>query len=94
MLPRAEIIRNLSVFLSCLSWVPRPTYGNYQTCKEAEKKLSHILDQIIDPQPIQRDVFNDVTSGLDSFLDWYNPSNWDFNTDFLSSSDGFGLARD
>ncbi|KAE8377294.1 hypothetical protein BDV26DRAFT_293376 [Aspergillus bertholletiae] len=93
MLPRAEIIRNLSVFLSCLSWVPRPTYGNYQTCKEAEKKLSHILDQIIDPQPIQRDAFNDVTSGLDSFLDWYNPSNWDFNADFLSSTDGFGLAR-
>ncbi|KAE8355181.1 hypothetical protein BDV28DRAFT_55721 [Aspergillus coremiiformis] len=92
-LPRAEIIRNLSVFLSCLSWVPRPTYGNYQTCKEAEKKLSHILDQIIDPQPIQRDVFNDVTSGLDSFLDWYNPSNWDFNAEYLSSTDGFAFSR-
>ncbi|KAF5863236.1 hypothetical protein ETB97_010464 [Aspergillus alliaceus] len=92
-LPRAEIIRNLSVFLSCLSWVPRPTYGNYQTCKEAEKKLSHILDQIIDPQPIQRDAFNDVTSGLDNFLDWYNPSTWDFNAEYPPSTDGFGLSR-
>ncbi|KAF7593608.1 hypothetical protein BBP40_011126 [Aspergillus hancockii] len=91
-LPRAETIRNLSVFLSCLSWVRRPTYGNYQTCKEAEKKLSHILDQIIDPQPIQQEVFNDATSGLDGFLDWYNPSNWDFNTESLTSTDSFGLS--
>ncbi|KAE8145297.1 putative C6 transcription factor [Aspergillus avenaceus] len=90
-LPRAEIIRNLSVFLSCLSWVPRPTHGNYHTCKEAEKTLSHILDQIIDPQPILRESFDDVTSGLHNFLDWYNPNSWDFNAESLPFTDGFSL---
>ncbi|KAK1142145.1 hypothetical protein N8T08_008071 [Aspergillus melleus] len=90
-LPRAELIRNLSVFVSCLSWVSRPSHGNYQTCKEVEKKLSHILDQILDPQPIQQDIFNDATSGLYNFLDWYNPGNWDFNSEYLPSADGFVL---
>ncbi|THC89211.1 hypothetical protein EYZ11_011346 [Aspergillus tanneri] len=88
-LPRAELIRNLSVFVSCLSWVSRPSHGNYQTCKEAEKKLSHILDQILDPQPIQQEILNDVTSGLSNFLDFYNPSNWDFNSEYLPPADGF-----
>ncbi|PLB53164.1 putative C6 transcription factor [Aspergillus steynii IBT 23096] len=90
-LPRAELIRNLSVFVSCLSWISRPSHGNYQTCKEVEKKLSHILDQILDPQPIQQDIFNDATSGLYNFLDWYNPGNWDFNSEYLPSTDGFVL---
>ncbi|KAF4156224.1 hypothetical protein CNMCM6936_008987 [Aspergillus lentulus] len=88
-LPRAELIRNLSVFLSCLSWVARPGHGNYQTCKEVEKKLSHILDQILDPQPVQAEVFNDATSGLYNVLDWYNPDTWDFNFEYLPSKDGF-----
>ncbi|KAL4810352.1 hypothetical protein BDV18DRAFT_130818 [Aspergillus unguis] len=51
--PRAEIIRNLSVFVSCLSWVAAPGQGNYRTCRAVERKLSDILDQILDPQPIQ-----------------------------------------
>lgn len=85
-LPRAEIIRNLSVFISCLSWVARPGHGNYHTCKEAERKLSHILDQVLDPQPIEDLAFHDATSGLYSLLDWYhpsNPNNWDFNSEYL-----------
>ncbi|KAL4778198.1 hypothetical protein BJX76DRAFT_153113 [Aspergillus varians] len=53
--PRAEIIRNLSVFVSCLSWVATPGQGNYQTCKAVEKKLSDILDQILDPRAMQGD---------------------------------------
>ncbi|EAW09788.1 putative C6 transcription factor [Aspergillus clavatus NRRL 1] len=88
-LPRAELIRNLSVFVSCLSWVARPGQGNYQTCKEVEKKLSHILDQILDPQPVQAEVFNDVTSGLFNYMDGYNPNTWDFNFEYLPSRDGF-----
>ncbi|KAI3001855.1 hypothetical protein CBS147346_6258 [Aspergillus niger] len=89
-LPRAEIIRNLSVFISCLSWVARPGHGNYHTCKEAERKLSHILDQVLDPQPIEDMAFNDATSGLYSLLDWYhpsNPNNWDFNSEYLPLQD-------
>ncbi|PWY90199.1 putative C6 transcription factor [Aspergillus heteromorphus CBS 117.55] len=84
-LPRAETIRNLSVFVSCLSWVARPGHGNYHTCKAVEKKLSHILDQILDPQPMAGDLFNDATSGLSSFLDWSNPNGWDFTSEYLDA---------
>ncbi|KAL4911655.1 hypothetical protein BDW62DRAFT_61710 [Aspergillus aurantiobrunneus] len=49
--PRAELIRNLSVFVSCLSWVAAPGQGNHRTCKAVERKLSDILDQILDPRP-------------------------------------------
>lgn len=88
-LPRAEVIRNLSIFVSSLSWVARPGQGNYHTCKEVEKKLSHILDQILDPQPIRGEVFDDATSGLYNFLDWYNPTGWDFSLENQALMDGF-----
>ncbi|KAJ5582348.1 transcriptional regulator family: Fungal Specific TF [Penicillium sp. DV-2018c] len=89
-LPRAELVRNLSVFISFLSWVAAPGHGNYHTCKQAEKKLSHILDQILDPQPVQQHVVDDVTTGLDSFLNWSNYNTiWDFNTDSLPLAEGF-----
>jgi hypothetical protein len=89
-LPRAELIRNLSVFVSFLSWVSCPGHGNYTTCKEAEKKLSQILDRLLDPQPVQQNVVDDVTSGLDNFLNWSNYNTmWDFNSDFMSLGEGF-----
>ncbi|KAJ5643826.1 uncharacterized protein N7484_006333 [Penicillium longicatenatum] len=87
-LPRAELIRNISVFVSLLSWVSRPGHGNYHTCKEAEKKLSRILDQLLDPQPVQADMVHDVTSGLSSFLDWSNYNTWDF-TEYFPGGGGF-----
>lgn len=88
-LPRAEIIRNLSVFVSLLSWISRPGQGNYRECKEAEKKLSRILDQLLDPQPVQADMVNDVTSNLSSFLNWSNYNSWDFNPEFFPGAEGF-----
>ncbi|KAJ5507800.1 hypothetical protein N7527_009943 [Penicillium freii] len=89
-LPRAELIRNLSVFISFLSWVAGPGHGNYHTCKEAEKKLSRILDQLLDPQPVQQHVVDDVTTGLDNFLNWSNYNTiWDFNTDYMPLAEGF-----
>ncbi|KAG0159467.1 hypothetical protein PDIDSM_6989 [Penicillium digitatum] len=89
-LPRAELIRNLSVFISFLSWVAGPGHGNYHTCKEAEKKLSRILDQLLDPQPVQQHVVDDVTTGLDNFLNWSNYNTiWDFNTDYMPLTEGF-----
>lgn len=88
-LPRAELIRNLSVFVSFLSWVSRPGHGNYHTCKEAEKKLSYILDRLLDPQPVQAGVVDDVTSGLDNFLDWSDYTIWDFTSDLMPLADGF-----
>ncbi|KAF4760534.1 hypothetical protein N7455_002161 [Penicillium solitum] len=89
-LPRAELIRNLSVFISFLSWVAGPGHGNYHTCKEAEKKLSRILDQLLDPQPVQQHVVDDVTTGLDNFLNWSNYNTiWDFNNDYIPLAEGF-----
>ncbi|KKK14563.1 hypothetical protein AOCH_001975 [Aspergillus ochraceoroseus] len=63
-LPRTELIRNLS-------------------------KLSDILDQILDPQPTQPEIFDGDDSGLYSLLDWYNPDNRDFNPCYFPSKDGF-----
>lgn len=88
-LPRAELIRNLSVFVSFLSWVSRPGHGNYHTCKEAEKKLSYILDQLLNPKPAQAGVVDDATSGLYNFLNWSNYNAWDFNADYMPLADGF-----
>ncbi|KAF7596683.1 hypothetical protein BBP40_000606 [Aspergillus hancockii] len=48
-LPRAEIIRELTLYISCLSWVARPGSGNFGFCKRVKAKLTRILDQIIDP---------------------------------------------
>ncbi|KAL4812572.1 hypothetical protein BDW67DRAFT_178613 [Aspergillus spinulosporus] len=87
--PRPETIRNLSVFVSCLSWVATPGQGNYRTCKAVEKKLSDILDQILDPKPDPQPVqgFLDASggypghdaAGLYSLLNWYIPHNVDFD---------------
>ncbi|KAI2678559.1 transcriptional regulator family: Fungal Specific TF [Penicillium roqueforti] len=88
-LPRAELIRNLSVFISFLSWVAGPGHGNYHTCKQAEKKLSRILDQLLDPEPVQQHVVDDVTTGLDNFLNWSNYNTiWDFNPDYMPLTEG------
>jgi len=88
-LPRAELIRNLSVFISLLSWVSRPGHGNYRTCKEAERNLSRILDRLLDPQPVLAETVSDVTSDLSSFLNWSNYNSWDFNSEYFPAEGGF-----
>lgn len=88
-LPRAELVRNLSVFISMLSWVARPGHGNYRTCKEAEKNLSRILDQVLDPQPVHAEMVLDVTSELSSFLNWSNHNSWDFSSEYFPAANGF-----
>ncbi|KAL4945160.1 hypothetical protein BDV06DRAFT_47990 [Aspergillus oleicola] len=88
--PRPELIRNLSVFVSCLSWVAAPGQGNYRTCKVVEKKLSDILDQILDPQPGLGTVQNSFSSdgdgsgiasgnGLYDLLNWYSHDSFEFD---------------
>ncbi|CEJ56271.1 hypothetical protein PMG11_02484 [Penicillium brasilianum] len=88
-LPRAELVRNLSVFISMLSWIARPGHGNYRTCKEAEKNLSRILDRVLDPQPVHPEMMHDVTSELSSFLNWSNYNSWDFSSDYFPVANGF-----
>jgi len=91
-LPRAELIRNLSVFVSFLSWVASPGHGNHNTCKQAEKRLSRILDQLLDPQPVQQHVVDDCTSGLDDFLNWSNYNTiWDLNPEGMPLDEGFTI---
>ncbi|PYI28987.1 hypothetical protein BP00DRAFT_349824 [Aspergillus indologenus CBS 114.80] len=46
---RAELIRELTVYVSCLSWVARPGSGNFEFCKQVKAKFTRILDEIIDP---------------------------------------------
>ncbi|RDW86499.1 putative C6 transcription factor [Aspergillus mulundensis] len=101
--PRPETIRNLSVFVSCLSWVATPGQGNYRTCKAVEKKLSDILDQILDPKPDPQPVqgFLDGNAGggypdhdaagLYSLLNWYNPDSIEFDPFEFPVKDGFLL---
>jgi hypothetical protein len=50
-LPRSEIIRNISVFISSLDWVAREEDGNYLLCQGARQMLEKILDAILDARP-------------------------------------------
>lgn len=90
-LPRSEIIRNLSVFVSCLGWVasPSPNHGNNAICKEVEKKLSRILDEILDPVPVvapheDLNFVQNVASGLEPYFDWNQFISYDFNPEYFS----------
>ncbi|RAL14716.1 fungal specific transcription factor domain-containing protein [Aspergillus homomorphus CBS 101889] len=46
---RAQLIRQLTVYVSCLSWVARPGSGNFEFCKQVKARFTRILDEIIDP---------------------------------------------
>ena len=45
-IPRAEVIRKLSVFVSCLEWA-RPSGDTYTLCGHMHKIISHIMDQVL-----------------------------------------------
>jgi hypothetical protein len=48
---RADVIRNLSVFISCLDWVILPGDGNHKLCSELNKMLALVLDEVLNYQP-------------------------------------------
>jgi len=48
---RAEVIRELTVYVSCLSWMPGPGGNSLEFSKEVQSRLTHILDQIINTSP-------------------------------------------
>jgi hypothetical protein len=50
-LPRAEIIRKVSVFISLLDWVAQPDDGNYELCQGSKCMLEKILDAMLEYQP-------------------------------------------
>ena len=44
---RADVIRNLSVLISCLEWVILPGDGNHRLCSELNKMLALVLDEVL-----------------------------------------------
>ncbi|KAG0649512.1 hypothetical protein D0Z07_4338 [Hyphodiscus hymeniophilus] len=49
-LPRSEIVQNLSLLIGFLDWI-RPAAGNYQLCGRMRQIIKRILDQILNPSP-------------------------------------------
>lgn len=48
---RADVIRNLSVLISCLEWIVLPGDGNHKLCSELNKLLAMVLDEVLNYQP-------------------------------------------
>ncbi|CRG89088.1 Regulator of drug sensitivity 1 [Talaromyces islandicus] len=98
-LPRAEVIRELTVYASCLSWVARPGSWNAEYCKEVKGKLIRILDQIINssnkPIHLEEDGeskdgqgsanrdLGDMMMSWENLFDWDRGGHWDSGLDFL-----------
>ena len=60
---RADIIRNLSVLISCLEWVMLPGDGNHKLCSELNKMLAMVLDQVLNFQPPPASADSEDTNG-------------------------------
>ncbi|KAE8411493.1 hypothetical protein BDV36DRAFT_301777 [Aspergillus pseudocaelatus] len=89
-LPRAEIIRELTLYISCLSWVARPGSGNLGFCKKVKAKLTRILDQILDPSYVAPGSTGNDT-GTSSDVSWAFPELHDNDftiNNLLHSDDG------
>lgn len=87
-MPRAEIIRKLSIFISCLEW-GRPTDESYNLCGHMHKIISHIMDQVLAPPTSKTGVNLQMkeTADTDSpsdfalendtdWLQWLNTVDW------------------
>ncbi|KAF1971211.1 hypothetical protein BU23DRAFT_510546 [Bimuria novae-zelandiae CBS 107.79] len=48
---RADIIRNLSVLISCVEWAIVPDDGNHRLCAELNKMIALVLDEVLNYQP-------------------------------------------
>lgn len=48
---RADIIRNLSVLISCVEWAIVPDDGNHRLCSELNKMIALVLDEVLNYQP-------------------------------------------
>lgn len=48
-LVRAEVIRDLTIYVSCLSWMPGRNGNSSEFSRQVQERLTQILDQIIDP---------------------------------------------
>ena len=49
--PRSDIVQKLSILISSIDCIVRPTNGNYGICGQAKKMLQAILDTVLAPVP-------------------------------------------
>ena len=45
--PRSQVFQQLSVMISSIDSVIRPSHGNYEICLQAKKSISAILDTVL-----------------------------------------------
>ena len=50
-LPRSDIVQDLSIFVSSLGWVARPDEANYNICRDVQRMLKHKLTILLDDSP-------------------------------------------
>ena len=50
--PRSDIIQKLSILISSIDCIVRPTNGNFGICGQAKKMLQAILDTVLAPVPL------------------------------------------
>ncbi|KAK0102137.1 hypothetical protein ONS95_001065 [Cadophora gregata] len=60
-LPRSEIVQNLSLLIGFLEWV-KPAAGNYQLCGRMKLIIKRILDQILNPGAAPPSSFPPISS--------------------------------
>jgi hypothetical protein len=99
-LPRSEIVQNLSLLIGFLEWI-RPAAGNYQLCGRMRQIIKRILDQILNPSPpaSQESIREQPQQAFDTMnattaeafdASFFEPGNYDerlANLDWLNSVD-------
>ncbi|KAK1751375.1 hypothetical protein QBC47DRAFT_417294 [Echria macrotheca] len=98
-LVRAEVIRDLNLYVSCLSWMPGRGGNSNEFSREVQARLTQILDQIIDgtggSPPVvtaelqdSTEVRLDVVANLNHqlFFDWDTNMYLDSQLDLFSQS--------
>jgi hypothetical protein len=60
---RADIIRNLSVLISCIEWSILPGDGNHRLCIELNKMIALVLDEVLNYQPPAHDIQGEGEEG-------------------------------
>lgn len=61
---RADIIRNLSVLISCVEWAIVPDDGNHRLCSELNKMIALVLDEVLNYQPPSNEGQSDGASAV------------------------------
>ncbi|EFQ96850.1 hypothetical protein MGYG_08771 [Nannizzia gypsea CBS 118893] len=74
---RATLIRNLSVFISHLESMARPGTAGSSFFSRATEVFSHIISEVLEPDPVQQDTNPEINTGLDASM--------------LENIDGIGL---